>query len=176
MNRHVRIKLPEITLDESVPFTSQEVSTNDEKSKAKMKKYADLSRIAKKHCLKKGDMVFVAQKKKNKLSTAYEPNPYKIEEVKGSMITARRSSDGRRVTRNNSHFKRVSGGRNDQLDQDPLDFEAHECNECNDALEEKSCDVLPNAEEEPALELRRSKRTIRKPVWTRDYVLSRLCA
>ena len=68
-----------------------------------------------------------------KLSTAYEPDPCKIEEVKGSMITARRSSDGRRVTRNNSHFKRVSGGGNDQLDQDPWDFEAHECNDASDA-------------------------------------------
>ena len=84
-----------------------------------------------------------------------------------SMITARRSTDGRRVRRDNSNFKRVIEARNDQLDQDQWNFEAHEC---NDVSEEKSCDVLP--EEKPAPELRRSKRTIRKPVWTRDYVVS----
>ena len=54
MNRYVRIKLPEITLDKFLSVTNQEVHTNDQKSKAKMKKYADESRHAKRHCLKIG--------------------------------------------------------------------------------------------------------------------------
>ena len=71
-----------------------------------MKKYADEARKVKRHCLGNGDVVLVAQKKK-KLSTVYEPNLCEIEKVKGSMITARRSIDGRRSTRNNSYYKRV---------------------------------------------------------------------
>ena len=47
MNRHVRIKQHEITSNESILFTNHEVSTNDEKSKAKMKKYVDESKNAK---------------------------------------------------------------------------------------------------------------------------------
>ena len=83
-----------------------------------------------------------AKEKEKAQYCSYEPNPYKIEEVKVCMITARASNDGRRVTRNNSHFKRVSEGRNNQLDQDRWNFEAHECSVVS---EEKSCDVFCSA-------------------------------
>ena len=166
MNRTVRTKLPVIP-DESVSDANPEVAINDEKSKAKMKKYADEARKVKRHCLEKGDVVLVAQNKKNKFSTVYEPNLYEIEEVTPSMNTPRRSIDGRRITRNNSYYKRVHEARNDVLDQDRWNFEPRECNDVSNV---KRCDVLPVVETAP--ELLRSRRTTQKPAWTRDYVVA----
>ena len=53
-----------------------------------------------------GDTVLVRQKKVNKFSTYFEPTPYEVVLVKGSMISARRMHDGRVVTRNSSFYKR----------------------------------------------------------------------
>ncbi len=71
MNRRVRTKIPE-----RIPIQSRpDVFTNDEKAKRKMKQYADKLRKVESHDLQKGDTVLVKQKKKNKFSSVYEPNP-----------------------------------------------------------------------------------------------------
>ncbi len=171
MNRRVRTKIPE-----RIPIQSRpDVSTNDEKAKRKMKQYADKSRKVESHDLQKGDTVLVKQKKKNKFSSVYEPNPYVVEKIKGSMITAVRETDGRSITRNNSHYKRVNKSRNNRLEQDLWNFEARDCTSRN-PQDEPSHDVESALRSEPLLnpeqlELRRSRRIIRKPAWTQDYVV-----
>ena len=70
-----------------------------------MKVYADSRRNAKPHHFNVGDLVSVKQKKNNKLSTPFDPKPYVITKVKGSMIITKRISDGKNITRNSSHFK-----------------------------------------------------------------------
>ena len=45
------------------------------------------------------------QKKQNKLSTPYDPRPFRVIRKKGTMITACRN--GKYLTRNASHFKKV---------------------------------------------------------------------
>jgi hypothetical protein len=52
------------------------------------------------------DNAIVKQKKTSKLTPPYDPNTYKITDVKGTMITD--SREGHTITRNTSHFKRVN--------------------------------------------------------------------
>ena len=49
--------------------------------------------------------VLVKSERKNKLSTFYDPNPYEITAIKGSMITAERADH--QITRNCSWFKNI---------------------------------------------------------------------
>ena len=70
-----------------------------------MKIYADSLRNAKPHHFRVGDPVLVKQKKSNKLSTPFDPKPYVITKVKGSMIITKRISDGRNITQNSLQFK-----------------------------------------------------------------------
>ena len=50
-----------------------------------------------------GDIVLPRQQQTNKFSTPFQPEQFRITEVKGSMITA--TSKDRSITRNASHFK-----------------------------------------------------------------------
>ena len=103
MNRTVRIKLP--TIMETTPDT--DAMHKDKDSKAKMKSYADQKRQVKPHNLNAGDITLVKQRRLNKASPHFEPVPYTVLDVKGSMIAARRATDQKEVTRNSSHFKKL---------------------------------------------------------------------
>ena len=87
--------------------------------KDKMKKYADDKRNAKPSDLKIGDTVLVKQDKQNKLSTPFNPEPYKITARNGTMITAKK--DGHTITRNSSFFKQVKGGLTEDVTDEILD-------------------------------------------------------
>ncbi|ESO96580.1 hypothetical protein LOTGIDRAFT_174811 [Lottia gigantea] len=77
----------------------------DTKKKGEIKEYADQKRHVKPHKFIVGNPVLVKIKKKCKLTTPYDPQPYVVVRVKGTMITATRLSDGKSITRNASHFK-----------------------------------------------------------------------
>ena len=47
------------------------------------------------------------QRRLNKASPHFEPVPYSVLDVKGSMITGRLATDQNEVTRNSSHFKKL---------------------------------------------------------------------
>ena len=70
-----------------------------------MKLNADKSRQAKKSTIKIGDMVLLRQKKITKLTTKFDPHPFKVIRIKGTMITAMRNE--KYITRNASLFKPV---------------------------------------------------------------------
>ena len=70
-----------------------------------MRQHADILTHAKPCKIQIGDTVLVRQDKHNKLTTPFEPNQYVVTRRKGSMITAKRCSDGRMVTRNSSFYK-----------------------------------------------------------------------
>ena len=106
MNRTVRIKLP--TIMEPTPDTEAMLKDND--SKAKMKAYADQKRHVKPHNLNAGDITLVKQRRLNKASPHFEPvcqSCMSVLDVKGSMITARRATDQKEVTRNSAHCKKL---------------------------------------------------------------------
>ena len=69
------------------------------------KQYADQRRHTQQSNISVGDTVLVRQKKHNKLSSFYNPLPYKVTSMKGSMITAERQ--GHQMVRNSSFFKKV---------------------------------------------------------------------
>ena len=71
-----------------------------------MKANADKFHHAKEHNILVGDTVLVRQKKKNKWSTRFDPEPYCVTRTKGTMITATRP--GHYITRNLSFFKKIS--------------------------------------------------------------------
>ena len=95
-----------------IPLTESDTKVNpdaeamqkDQEAKARMSAYADLKRRTKPHSLKVGDHTLVKQRIQNKASPRFEPVPYTILDVKGSMITAKRTTDQKLVTRNSSSF------------------------------------------------------------------------
>ncbi|XP_056132034.1 uncharacterized protein K02A2.6-like [Lampris incognitus] len=100
--RPLRIKLPESPL----PSQSQadaKLRQADAVAKNRMKHNADRMRHAAPLAVKVGDRVLCHQKRKGKLCPAYNPRPYRIIAIKGSMVTAKH--DDHVITRNSSHFK-----------------------------------------------------------------------
>ena len=84
-----------------------EAMQKDQEAKARMNAYADLKRRTKRQCLNVGDHTLVKQRIQNKASPRFEPVSYTILDVKGSMITAKRTTDQKLVTRNSSFFKKL---------------------------------------------------------------------
>lgn len=95
----MKIKLPSIP---SPPDDDALCFINYSK-KEKMKAYADKRRTHTQQELREGDVVLIRQKKTGKLVTLYNPKPYRVISVKGTMITAQRH--GHIVTRNQSFFR-----------------------------------------------------------------------
>ena len=77
----------------------------DDKNKQKMKKNADITNHAKPRDITTGDIILFRQKKCNKLMTPFNPKPYTVVAVKGTMVTAKRQDH--EITRNLSHFKLI---------------------------------------------------------------------
>ncbi|PIK41369.1 hypothetical protein BSL78_21779 [Apostichopus japonicus] len=94
--RKLRIKLPQ---QEAIP-TDDIVRKSD---KQKMKINAERQRNFKPSNITIGDTVLVTQPKVNKLTPTYDPRPFKVTAIKGTMITAKR--DDKTITRNSSFFK-----------------------------------------------------------------------
>lgn len=86
--------------------THDKVRSNDQKAKMKMKMDADDRNRSRESSLKVDDLVLVKQLAKSKSTTVFESNVYVVVCINGSMITAKRLSDGRTVTRNSSFFKK----------------------------------------------------------------------
>ncbi|GFS05243.1 transposon Ty3-G Gag-Pol polyprotein [Elysia marginata] len=84
---------PEIEVDmDSSSSTRYNLAVKDFTFKAKQKEIADKTRKTQPHSLTVGDTVLVRHKKTYKLTPPYIPKPYKVADVKGSMITAKRGT------------------------------------------------------------------------------------
>ena len=97
----------------------------DSGKKRKMKEYADQRRHSKTSQVKVGDIVLIRQPKTNKLSTPFNPQPYKVVARKESMVTAERGSH--KDTRNDSFFKKIEATLipDDEVD-DPIPSAPHQ--------------------------------------------------
>lgn len=82
----------------------------DEAYKRKMKLYADQKRRLREHEIHVGDWVLLRKEKKmlRKTEPFYELEPYRVVEVKKTMISAK--NQGRTVTINCFCFKKLEGG------------------------------------------------------------------
>ena len=47
------------------------------------------------------------QPKRNKLSTPFNPQPYQVTDVKDTLVTAENPITNHRITRNETHFKKI---------------------------------------------------------------------
>ena len=83
----------------------EDVQRFNERAMARSKAFQDSKRRTKPSSLGLGDTVLVRQQKRNKLTSYYNPDPFKIVAVKGSMITAARN--GQKIVRNSSFFKKI---------------------------------------------------------------------
>nr|XP_039266337.1 uncharacterized protein K02A2.6-like [Styela clava] len=173
--RNIKVLFPEVIK----VADDKELRECDSKQKTIQKRYAD-KRLCTRPAsqLHIGDMVLVRQRRYNKLTPAYNPEPMTVVAVKGSMVTARSPGLGNK-TRNISQFKKV----NDRQ------FQTH-VPEISDEME-VAADIIPEASNEsdsPADEQisssfsndqphneivahRKSKRSIKLPKRFRDYKL-----
>ena len=104
--RQTRSKLPTTS---TTPSHNQQTlydltKLTDSFQKQKMKNYAD-NKNSKPSNINIGDTVIVKQNKTNKQTPPFDPKPYVVTDMKGSMITASRGNTDK--TRNSSHFKKV---------------------------------------------------------------------
>ena len=83
----------------------KEVREKDKVNKEKMIRYADEKRHTRKSLVRLGNSVLLKQKRENTLTPYYDPRPYKVIGIKGSMVTVKR---GREIkSRNSMQLKRV---------------------------------------------------------------------
>ena len=79
---------------------------NDDKRKALMKKYRDKRVHAKHNELNINDPILEQWDRNNKFKAFFDPSPYRVIAVNGTMITAQRND--KTVTRNSKKFKKIS--------------------------------------------------------------------
>ena len=105
-NREVRTNIPSLVKEEEVDYKElhKQARASVERKQTKAQEYTDAKRKARNKELSVGTKVLVKQERKNKFTPAFDPKPLIVEQVKGTMITARRGDYT--ITRNVSHFKR----------------------------------------------------------------------
>ena len=126
------------------------------------------------HNLTQGDLVLIRQRKLNKLTPAYDPETFKIQDVKGTLILVERASDGKQLKRNTSHLKKIPG------DAKPVTATpSEEFSDVDNTDEDQDSDtpediqvVIPEALEKHTDTTTKSRRSIKQPVWMKDYVIS----
>ena len=101
-NRKFRGKIPDLSIDHAY---DHELHDRDAEQKAKTKDYADTQHRASHSNVEAGDEVLVKQDKTNKLSTAFNPNPFKVISKSGNSLVIE-SPAGNQYSRNTSHVKR----------------------------------------------------------------------
>lgn len=170
--RMVRIKLPSIaeasqrTKDERMEICHQEAHR-------KQKCYADMRRRTMEHNIQEGDLVLLRQDRRNKLDMPYNPAPYRVENVNGTMVTARKGN--RSVTRNSSAFKKLKLDNPQPVREDILDPYEEEIVEDEAAAQERvqhdvSEELVPEVVVFPSHTVTRSGREVRRPAHLQDFI------
>ena len=150
-NQKIHNKLPQ--LSDNTQSASLEVRRKDEKAKAKMKAHADAKAKVTPSKIAVGDLVLAHQRKQNKLSTPYDPRAFRVIHKRGTMITICRN--GKYITRNASHFKKVNSKLTDtNLDDDEQDDDIFD-------TDTNLAQSSPNSGQRSADGLRRSQRNTR---------------
>ena len=105
LNRSIRTKLPKLATT-CIPVNKHHIAReNDNQRKLRAKEYNDTRKHAAEREVKIGEIVLVKQEKKNTLTTRFDPTPYHVTFIKGTMITA--ENNFRSITRNISFFKKL---------------------------------------------------------------------
>jgi len=156
-------RIPEKYSQNETSPAHDDARKTDKINKSKMKKYYDERHSAKPSQLKIGDTVIVQKPRVNKLSSFYDPRPYVITGINGSMITATR--ENHTITRNSSHFKKV-----DNRDQPTSQTKDKMEEEDFDELDLPSTPLRPQQPPAAPPERRYPRRNRRPPQNLRDFV------
>ena len=105
-NRHISVKLPQFK-SSVISEKDAAVREKDDMAKKMMKVYADTKRRAQPSQIKVGDVVLLRQKKTSKFSTKFDPSPFHVVKMKGTMVTVTRN--GKYLARYVSLLKKVNG-------------------------------------------------------------------
>ena len=105
-NRRIRTKFPELAATCDPVNKHHFARENDSQRQLRAKEYNDTRKHAAEREIKIGDIVLAKQEKKNKLTTRFDPTPYHVTFIKGTMITAK--NNFRSITRNISFFKKLA--------------------------------------------------------------------
>ena len=144
-NRTIRGQLPE--LEHRKALNKHAIAKeNIRTARQKNQDYYDKQHRVQESAIQEGDTVICLQQKKNKLTPRFDPEPLTVTTRKYNMVTAE-ATNGRTVTRNISHFKKV-----DREDSD---------DECGDLQAES---------EQEKRQTRKSER-IRRPIMRYGYDL-----
>ena len=108
LQRRICYSIPDANNKLNHTDLEKEPEFNDLTKKELATDYVTLSRHAKPCTLSVGDRVLVKQPRKNKLSSPFNPYPYRITAQKGSMFTAKTSETDHEINRNQTHFKSIT--------------------------------------------------------------------
>ena len=100
----IRTKIPVVGITSKPSNKHKLVQRNDRESKAKAKVYYDKRQHTKHSNIREGDLVLVKQERKNKLTSKFDPRPYRVIEIRGTKVITERSDH--KITRNISFFKK----------------------------------------------------------------------
>ncbi|KAL1447853.1 hypothetical protein WDU94_005575 [Cyamophila willieti] len=175
--------VPEVVkTDNGPPFNGQEFTRylenlgckhrrNDALRKSRQKDYADKTRNCQASSLQIGDEVLIKLERKNKYTPDYDPDPFRIVDIRGSLVVVERK--GVRVTRNSSFFKKFHRPNISMTNDKPGDSSQQHRHE-KVLNENQSPGISPSPPQPPSPVLRRSSRPTKKPAWFKDYVIYRL--
>ena len=157
--RVMRDKLPEVSRGEDQSALAQAAREADNLAKYRMSEYADTRRAAKPCQIQVGDEILLdsGRRPKSKLSTTFEPEPYKIVSRQGSEIVCE-DTEGVRLRRNVTRAKRLE--RPNCVEDESVDQ--------SDGLADLPSD--PGESIHVDQETTRPRRTIKPPDRYRDFV------
>ena len=142
---------------------TKQAKQNDQRAKDKAKKYTDCRNKAQHEGLKVGDQVLMkSEKRKNQLTTPYDPSPLVVEEKKRSIVTATSSKSN--ITRNASLFKKFPSS--------PLQLNVYEkeTTSADRVKMQKTTTTTPTVQEPQASSLpSRPVRRRKPPAYLKDY-------
>ena len=146
-NRNIVTKLPELDQDYDPPTTAPNIQVKDSLAKQKMKRHADKRDRAHTSEISIGDIVLVRQRKANKFSTKFDPSPYEVVSIKGTMVTAVRNE--KYITRNVSLFKRIDESMKGPVEEEKSDIGDEERGDDDMDVEEHGNKGRENARQDP---------------------------
>lgn len=150
--RKLTTKLPEFVPIDEQDDLYQDVRDRDSERKQANKDYIDQKFHASDKDIQEGDLVLLEKKKENKLSSAYEKEPYQVVTRQGDQVSLRSTKGGEQYKRNLQHVKPFV--KPDLHDSKTPDVTDHK-------------DTYLDQE----VKLRRSNRVVRKPKALDDFVI-----
>ena len=174
MGRKLRDKLPKLQIPTSRAKEAEWqhlLKERDALAKLKRKEYADNRRSAEPSNIAEGDEVLLRQTRENKLSPAFEPDPYKVIQKEGNAVVIE-NGEGNRKMRNVAHMKKLWRPEEPETDsQESVQEDNGIQSEKQDPLpEEAVAEPTPPPPPEPPAN-QRPVRMRQQPVWCKEYVM-----